>query len=961
MAEQYAGLSLGVDVSQVNNAVKSLQQFKQANQDAAKSVEEFVDQEQVAKTKAKELAQELAKQRREFQSIQSAIDPTAAKMDRLRKASQQLDQLWKRGVVPDDTFFELGAILETQQNKLNATKKALTEEGRAAIEEAKAKERAAAEGRRFIAGLQAQADAVGKTRAELLEIKAAQLGVAAEAAPFISQLKQQEKQMKLTGITAGQYSQAMKMLPMQITDVVTSLASGMPIWMVAIQQGGQIKDSFGGIGNTFKVLLSYLTPMRIALGATVGILGGMAKAAWDAHSAQRELANALILTGGYAGKTTGEFTRMAEEISSGTNATIGAVSAIVTELAKTGRYTKTQIQDITRTTAQWAAVTGESSSKITSYFEAIADDPVKGLAKLNEQFNFLEKGQLTHIAALEETKGKTEAVTEATRIFADTMESRLKDVADSAMPLEKMWDDIAKWSSKAWQDVKEGMYGGLNLLIDVVAATVEQVKYLINQGDIALGEFVISAIQAVQKLPKMGDFGKGIVAAQAEIVQKSKQQNEELIKSIEERNRRVAAGERHYIEIMRQQEQAAGYDASRKDQVRKEAEEIAKRNKAQSKSLEQGVKLTNQYEADILALRAQLDVLREHKTINDRISQQRKDLWTQQAKIKILEQEALKRSLTDEEKSVLANKNKILALAEQKAILGDQIVEQQRLNKLQDDSFKFITKMKAAIAAEEKTSGIGKIAAQRMKELEALKASYISKGGAETDPQLQEMMDKQMEFYKAEDRRRADWLAGGKAAISDMVDSFGDMYGNMYDVAGNALSGMTDMMAQFLATGEANFKDFAKSIISMIIKMIVQMSIFNALSGLGFGSSGGSAGASASARSAGVSTAGIARSFVADGGEVATAAMEPMARVGGGSLPEIMRGFANGSNARGEYNKGSGGGAGLVFTFGDINVDIDNGSDPKGIETGVRMIFNDMIQRACSQGGEVYNFVKGQS
>ena len=961
MSEKYAGLTLGVDVSQVNNAVKSLKDMKRANEEAAKSTNEFADsQSRVGKT-SREMAREAAKQRKEFADIEKIIDPTADKMRKLAQASRDLDRLWAAGALPDKRFYQLGEILEAQNNKLIASRLALTEEGRAAAENAAQKQKAANAAKTFLQGLEAEVSTIGKTRTELLEIQAAQLGVSKQAAPLIAQLKGQTKQMQLAGLSARQYAQAMRMLPAQITDVATSLAGGMPIWLVAIQQGGQIKDSFGGIGNTFKVLLSYLTPMRIALGATVGILGGMAKAAWDAHSAQRELANALILTGGYAGKTTGEFTKMAEEISSGTNATIGAVSAIVTELAKTGRYTKTQIQDITRTTAQWAAVTGESSSKITSYFEAIADDPVKGLAKLNEQFNFLEKGQLTHIAALEETKGKTEAVTEATRIFADTMESRLKDVADSAMPLEKMWDDIAKWSSKAWQDVKEGMYGGLNLLIDVVAATVEQVKYLINQGDIALGEFVISAIQAVQKLPKMGDFGKGIVAAQAEIVQKSKQQNEELIKSIEERNRRVAAGERHYIEIMRQQEQAAGYDASRKDQVRKEAEEIAKRNKAQSKSLEQGVKLTNQYEADILALRAQLEVLREHKTINDRISQQRKDLWTQQAKIKILEQEALKRSLTDEEKSVLANKNKILALAEQKAILGDQIVEQQRLNKLQDDSFKFITKMKAAIAAEEKTSGIGKIAAQRMKELEALKASYISKGGAETDPQLQEMMDKQMEFYKAEDRRRADWLAGGKAAISDMVDSFGDMYGNMYDVAGNALSGMTDMMAQFLATGEANFKDFAKSIISMIIKMIVQMSIFNALSGLGFGSSGGSAGASAGARSAGVSTAGVARSFVADGGEVATAAIEPMARARGGSLPEVMRGFANGSNARGEYNKGSGGGAGLVFTFGDINVDIDNGSDPKGIETGVRMIFNDMIQRACSQGGEVYNFVKGQS
>ncbi|MDF5922598.1 phage tail length tape measure family protein [Pseudomonas aeruginosa] len=54
---------------------------------------------------------------------------------------------------------------------------------------------------------------------------------------------------KVAGLSAGQYKQAMRQLPAQITDVVTSLASGMPVWMVAIQQGGQITDSFGGVGK----------------------------------------------------------------------------------------------------------------------------------------------------------------------------------------------------------------------------------------------------------------------------------------------------------------------------------------------------------------------------------------------------------------------------------------------------------------------------------------------------------------------------------------------------------------------------------------------------------------------------------------------------------------------------------------------------------------------------------------
>ena len=46
----------------------------------------------------------------------------------------------------------------------------------------------------------------------------------------------------------------------------------------------------------------------------------------------------------------------------------------------------------------------------------------------------------------------------------------------------------------------------------------------------------------------------------------------------------------------------------------------------------------------------------------------------------MLEEAAKKRALTADEKSVLANKDEVLARAEVNARLGDQIVAQERLN-----------------------------------------------------------------------------------------------------------------------------------------------------------------------------------------------------------------------------------------------------------------------------------------
>ena len=124
MAEQYAGLSLGVDVSQVTFAVKSLKQFKRANEEAAKGVKDFVNEEQVAREKAKQLSAEVKRQRQAFDSVKNVIDPTASKIKRLTAAAADLDQLWKKGAVPDEQFFTLGAILESQISRLERNRRA---------------------------------------------------------------------------------------------------------------------------------------------------------------------------------------------------------------------------------------------------------------------------------------------------------------------------------------------------------------------------------------------------------------------------------------------------------------------------------------------------------------------------------------------------------------------------------------------------------------------------------------------------------------------------------------------------------------------------------------------------------------------------------------------------------------------------------------------------------------------
>lgn len=952
MVDKVAGLSLDVDVSTVQRAVKSLKEFSKANDQAADSMGSLINESEVAKQKAKEHAEQLKRQRKEYEAVEKAIDPTVSKMERLKIASQQLDKLWQQGVVPDETFFRLGEMLDLQNAKLARSRAMLTEEGQAALQEAKAKEQAAARSKAFMDALNGQVNAIGKTHAELMELKAAELGLSKEAASLIAKLKDQGRAMNAAGISAGEYRQAMRMLPAQITDVVTSLASGMPVWMVAIQQGGQIKDSFGGIGNTFKVLLSYINPVTVGVGVLVGSLGLLAKAGYDSYKSITDMQNALIETGGYAGVTAEDLDSVSKKIAQTSNSTIRSIREIVTELASSGKYTREQIQNITKATAEWSASTGKSASQIISEFDKIASDPVKGLKKLNEQYNFLEKGQLTYIDTLSRTKGETEAVSEATKLFADVMEKRMKSIADNATPLEKMWNDIKQWASDAWGWVGDHTLGALNLIIDVIQGTVIQVKMILAKGDEYISNFIASAIKATQSLPGMSDFGADVLKEQENIVKSSRDNYDQLASELDAINARVEKGEMGYIEAMRQRRTLEKqYSEETKEAIRKEAEEIEKRNRERNKQSKIVRSPTEQFDKELISLKAKLKVLQEHKEIGQKLSAQRKALFTTEATIAVLREASSKRQLSAEEKALLASQERVIELAKQKAEIGDQIVKQQQLNDLTDKSLKFVNEMTAATEQLNASRGLSAREMERQAELAKITTDYINSGGSEGDEKLQNMIKAQNDYYAAEYAKRADWLAGAESAFADYGDAAMDMYGNVNEIASSALNGMSDMMVQFLTTGKANFEDFAKNIIGMIIKMIAQMVIFNTISGMMGGKTWSfagvaSSGASAASQATPTPAASVFRSASSGGAAVSLAAAA-------GSV--ATSGF-NASNSAPKVVNHSGGGT--VVDVSGMEVRVDNGSDPRGISQGVEMMFKKMIRESCSQGGEVYNYIQ---
>lgn len=405
-------------------------------------------------------------QRAALTALVNRIDPVVAAYGRLDDMQEQLSTFRGAGLVGDDDFEQYSSRLNELRLQVEKSAHAATDAGRkeaaAAREAAQAEAQAAATKEQFINRLREQAETMNLTTAELLQYKAAQLGISAEAAPFIQKITDQNAAMSKGGISAGQYAQAMRYLPMQITDVVTSLASGMPVWLVAIQQGGQIKDSFGGVGNTFKALLSIITPARLAIGGLAGIVAAVGIAAVSAMNDQDAFNSSILKTGNYAGVTSGELEQMAQQ-GGQLRGNYSQVRDILNGLVSSGRFTGETLNSVAQAASLMAELSGDSADQVVSNFLKMSDSATTWAANTNQQYHFLDLETYQRIQSLEDQGRKEEAIELASQAFKKASEERLRTMEQQLNRAAKAWDNVKNAAISAWESFKDKSSSSLGL------------------------------------------------------------------------------------------------------------------------------------------------------------------------------------------------------------------------------------------------------------------------------------------------------------------------------------------------------------------------------------------------------------------------------------------------------------------------------------------------------------------
>lgn len=235
----------------------------------------------------------------------------------------------------------------------------------------------------------------------------------------------------------------------QLTDIVTSLASGQSPFLVAIQQGGQLRDVFGGLRPAFaglgRAVLSLVNPLTLTIAALAVVGVGFAKG----QEESLRFARTVELTGGAAGITAGQLNDMAASLDNLDGSTRSSAADTLNAIAESGKFTADQFGLVARASEQMRNATGRDIQATIDEFAKIADDPVAALDMLSAKYNIVDGDIRRQITLLQEQGREQEAVTLLIRRYSGAINERTPGITENLGYIERGWRAIENAARKA--------------------------------------------------------------------------------------------------------------------------------------------------------------------------------------------------------------------------------------------------------------------------------------------------------------------------------------------------------------------------------------------------------------------------------------------------------------------------------------------------------------------------------
>ena len=695
-----------------------------------------------------------------------------------------------------------------------------------------------------------------------------------------AQIDKTTASLNKAGVSAKQTAAALRGVPAQFTDIAVGLQGGQNPLSVLLQQGGQLKDMFGGIGPAARALGGYVAGLVNPFTLAAAAVGALAFAYKQGSDEATAFTKAIVLSGNAAGTTSDNLAGIAASIDDTVGTTKQAAAALA-EMVSSGKIAEDQLQNLATAAIAFEDATGQAVSKTIEEFNKLGGDPVKASIKLNEQYGYLTAAVFEQIQALEEQGRTDEAAALAQETYARALNDRADEIKQSLGTLESAWDAVGNAAAEAWDAaLAVGREATIDERIADLKAQLQEVADVGSAGPRGRAAFQLGA----------GKGGAGDLAQQLNTLEleREQQQGEARQKAALAANNKAAIEAEQDIAALRisnltkaekKEREIADYRANVEKirianpfsklidpaNVDKDLAAIEEKYRDKSKP-----KQPKAYQDDaatkLLAnLKEQGAALDGQIATTDKITSAQRDLLKFQQQIADLK---TKDVLTADQKSLLANQDAITAQLQKNVALASEVEKRQELLKLQERSdqigFSIDAAAKSTAAQRElelSTVGLGKKLQEQAKAqaeirkefdryqrqldkstpADALGSKEYNEATRRIEQGLDEALKAHKDYYADLDKLQKDSAKGAEDAINDYIESSKDAASSMNELTSNALGGIEDAFTEFAVTGKLTFKSLVDSILADFARMGVRTLMGKALAGLSTGTTEGGA------------------------------------------------------------------------------------------------------------------------
>ena len=738
-------------------------------------------------------------------------------------------------------------------------------------------------------------------------------------------LSRQALAAQKAGISVGQYKAAMRTLPAQFTDIATQLAGGQNPWLILLQQGGQVKDSFGGMIPMFRGLAGAITLPMVGVTSLAVATGALVYAWYQGDSTLSAFNKTLVLSGNQSGLTADRMLTLSRA-GQAAGLTFNQARESLAALVNAGVRGGEQFDAINQSVARFASASGVEVDKVAEAFGKLTTDPTSGLMAMARQFRNVTAEQIAYVAQLQRSGDEAGALQAANDIATKGFDEQTRRLKENMGTLETWADKTGKAFKSMWDAILD--IGRPESSADMLASA----QKAFDEADKKWQWYQSRS----QRRGKTSSFRANLQGAWDDRENARLGLAAATLQSDMEKAGELAArdrAERESSQLKYTGEAQKAYErlltplekyTARQEELNKALKDgkilqadyntlmaSAKKDYESTQKKPSGVKVSagerqeDQAHAALLALETELRTLEKHSGVNEKISQQRRDLWEAENQYVVLKEAATKRQLSEQEKSLLAHEKETLEYKRQLAELGDKIEHQKRLNELAQQAARFEQQQSAKQAAiSAKARGLTDRQAQRESEEQRLREVYGDNPAA-----LAKATSALKNTWSAEEQLRGSWMAGMKSGWGEWAESATDSFSQVKNAATQTFDGIAQNMAAMLTGSEQNWRSFTRSVLSMMTEILLKQAMVGIVGSIG-SAIGGAVGGGASASGGTAIQAAAAKFHFATGGFTGTGGKyepagivhrgefvftkEATSRIGVGNLYRLMRGYAEG-------------------------------------------------------------------